>query len=36
VVHRLRPGVFWFNRPWLLLPVIKYLVRNFLPTWLFN
>ena len=26
VVHRLRPGVFWFNRPWLLLPVIKYLV----------
>ncbi len=26
-MHRLKPGVFWFNRPWLLLPVIKYLVR---------
>ena len=22
-IHRLRPGVFWLNRPWLLLPVLK-------------
>ena len=21
LVHRLQPGVFWLNRPWLLLPV---------------
>ncbi|KAK9829176.1 hypothetical protein WJX72_004342 [[Myrmecia] bisecta] len=25
-VHRLKPGIFWLNRPWLLLPVIKFLV----------
>ncbi|CAL8467379.1 g6916 [Coccomyxa elongata] len=33
MVHRLKPGVFWFNRPWLLLPVIKYLV--FFNTFVF-
>jgi hypothetical protein len=22
-IHRQRPGVFWLNRPWLLLPVVK-------------
>ncbi|KAK9909834.1 hypothetical protein WJX75_008172 [Coccomyxa subellipsoidea] len=33
IVHRLQPGIFWFNRPWLLLPVIKYLV--FFNTFVF-
>ena len=25
-VHQLRPGIFWLNRPWMLLPVIKFLL----------
>ena len=25
-VHKLKSGIFWLNRPWLLLPVIKFLL----------
>ena len=33
LVHRLQPGVFWLNRPWLLLHVLKGLV--FFNTFVF-
>eukprot|EP00884_Botryococcus_braunii_P016874 jgi/Botrbrau1/3870/Bobra.0183s0094.1 len=33
-IHTLEPGIFWLNRPWMLLPVIKFLL--FLCSFVFS